>query len=871
MHHILFGSDTSDLQVAILIKTTALNKVKLERHYLSESILPAKSFIAFDLFYNDKNKCPAKEAKLHLKELLREVDELAITTILVCDAAYFKYVTKEKKADPHYGYVLPCAIGGYAHINVILCPNYQAMMYNPNLQEKVDMALDTLDRHLQGNYEAPGKDIIHTSAYPSKIREIEDALEDLHKYPELTCDIEARSLEFWNCGISSIAFAWDKHNGIAFGVDRGPGIDESSYRQPIEQGFVRTALKKFFVEYQGKLIWHNISYDGKVLVYQLFMEYLSDYPRMIEGIKVSTKNFDDTKLIAYMATNNAVQNVLGLKPLSGEFTGNYAEDTKNTDLIPLDELLIYNLKDCLATWYVKEKYEPIMIEDDQQDLYEGLMKDSVKTLMQTELCGMPINPGKVQECKSTLQAIVDRCDAFFFGSPIIKAFHEQEKQALADNLTDKAKKKVYAIDDPIVERFAFNPGSDTQLRKLLYDYLGLPVVDLTKGKQPATGGKTIKKLMNHTADPAILEIFKYLQKRADASIILSTFIPAFENAQQLPDGSWRLYGNFNLGGSQSLRLSSSNPNLQNLPSSSAFAKIVKECFMPDPDWIFGGADFDSLEDRINALLTRDQNKLKVYTDGFDGHCLRAQSYWPEDMPDINPTSVESINSIEDKYPNHRQNSKAPTFALTYQGTYVTLMNNCGFPEHEAKSIEEKYHTLYRESDAWTANTIEEAKNTGYIRLAFGGRIRTPLLAKTVGNGRSVPYAAKAEARSAGNAATQSYCVLTLRAFNEFLQRVWESPYVYDVLPSGTVHDSIYILFRNSVKVTKWVNDNLLDCMAWQDLEELKHPTIRISASLEIYWPSWKSKVKIPNNASKQEIKGICADAEKEYNKVLNSA
>lgn len=286
--------------------------------------------------------------------------------------------------------------------------------------------------------------------------------------------------------------------------------------------------------------------------------------------------------------------------------------------------------------------------------------------------------------------------------------------------------------------------------------------------------------------------------------------------------------------------------------------------MPIPGWIFGGSDFNALEDKTGALLTRDPQRLKIYTDGFCGHCLRAQSYWPEQMPDINPASVESINSIKKLYKKLRQKSKSPSFALQYMGTYITLMNNCGFSEPEAKAIEKNYHELYKVSDAWTAGVVEKAKETGYVPLAFGGRIRTPLLAKTVGNGRKVPYAAKAEARSAGNAATQSYCILTIRAFNEFMRRVWDSPYIYDILPSCTIHDADYMLWRDSAKITKWVNDNLIDCMRWQELDELKHPTITMSSELEIFWPSWANGIELPNDADIPSIKTICAKAIKTY-------
>lgn len=95
-----------------------------------------------------------------------------------------------------------------------------------------------------------------------------------------------------------------------------------------------------------------------------------------------------------------------------------------------------------------------------------------------------------------------------------------------------------------------------------------------------------------------------------------------------------LHGSFNLGGTVSGRLSSSDPNLQNLPAGSTFGKLIKDCFRAPKGWLFGGADFSSLEDRINALLTKDPEKLKVYTDGYDSHSLRAHAYFSQHMPDI---------------------------------------------------------------------------------------------------------------------------------------------------------------------------------------------------------------------------------------------
>jgi hypothetical protein len=181
------------------------------------------------------------------------------------------------------------------------------------------------------------------------------------------------------------------------------------------------------------------------------------------------------------------------------------------------------------------------------------------------------------------------------------------------------------------------------------------------------------------------KILKALIELNKVSKILDSFLPVFIEKTIPKEDKVYLHGNFNLGGTVSGRLSSNRPNMQNLPSSGTiYAKPIKQCFSAPAGWLILGADFKSLEDRISALTTKDRNKLKVYLEGFDGHCLRAYYYFKDQMPDIDPTSVDSINSIDPKYKKLRQTSKAPTFLLTYGGTFHGLMNNCGFDKETAE-------------------------------------------------------------------------------------------------------------------------------------------------------------------------------------------
>ena len=843
MKHIPFG--TANSSIAILIKNSALHKVHLQNYYITPTGLPSKEFIAFGLKYDLSDKIKVSTVRSHLAEILPILDKLGINTILCCDSHYYKVLVKKTKSETDYGNVLPCGIAGYEHFNVLLSPNYAALKYNPTIKTKLDLAVESLRTFIKGTYTPVGENIIHYAEYPQTASEIAKALSKLYSIKELTCDIETRGLDFWNCGIATISFAWNKHEGIAFAVDRNTNITEIP--------LIRQHLRAFLQTYRYKLYYHNTGFDAKVLIFNLFMTDLSDYVGMLEGLHTLTRSFEDTKIITYLATNNAHKNTLDLKSLALPFAGDYGLNVKNTDLISLDKLLEYNLKDCLATWYVYEVYYPQMVNDQQKQIYEELMKPSIKTLLQMELCGLPIDPKKVLHAEQVLTAVATQAHTYMQNSQIIQNSHYDYLQIQANQKTAKAKKKIYVPEDSVIW-CEFNPDSSKQLQHLLYAHLGLPVISVTKTRQPSTDISTLIALKNRTTDTDTLAILDSLIQLSEVSVLLSTFIPAFKKAQQLPNSEWRLYGNFNLGGTQSLRLSSSHPNLQNIPSNSKYAKLIKACFISTFKWIYAGSDFDALEDKTNALLTQDPNKVKVYTDGFDGHCLRAYSYFTDHMPDINPKSVTSINSIKTKYPKERQDSKAPTFALQYQGTSYTLVKNCGFLPEKAKEIEKKYHQLYKVADKWIANLIDKAKSRGWIPLAFDGRIRTPLLATS---GTKLSTSAQKEARSAGNAATQSYCVLTLRALNEFMERVWSSPYKYKILPSGTIHDAGYFLIANEIETAEFVNINLIECMAWQNLPELQHPTIKLSSSLELFWPDWAHAIEIPNKAPRSEMRRLC--------------
>lgn len=198
-----------------------------------------------------------------------------------------------------------------------------------------------------------------------------------------------------------------------------------------------------------------------------------------------------------------------------------------------------------------------------------------------------------------------------------------------------------------------------------------------------------------------------------------------------------------------------------------------------------------------------------------------------------------------------------------------MMSNLGWEEDKAKAIEKGYHDLYKESDAYVQSRLQQASKDGYVEVAFGLRVRTPLLKQVMYGSYKMPYEAAAEGRTAGNALGQSYSLLNNRAAVDFWNKVWTSKYRYDILPVALIHDAIYAIIKDDVEVMEWANRELTKSMAWQKLPELQHPTVKINAALDIFWPSWAEPTTLPVDADKATILALCAATKAKYHKELN--
>ena len=616
MRYEVIGNSAKDPRICILVPR--IQTAEVQKHYYQPHLLAlGESIMVADLFMDGtKKKNSAADMKEYLDDLLPNLKAEGIEMLVVTQPDYFKILSKKAKTD--------ATIGDYfvseydKDFTITYCPNYGRVFYDPDkIKAKIGMALESTKRWAAGNSTVVGSNIIKFADYPTKENDILDWLDKLLAMDcDLTCDIEGFSLKHYDAGVGTITFCWNEHEGIAFPVDsdNNPMDGQKSGRK--ENQRIKAALRDFFYAFKRKMIYHNICYDVYVMIYQLFMDHILDQEGLLEGLDVMLKDWDCTQIITYLATNSCAGNELGLKIQAQAFAGNYAqEDIHDIHLISLPDLLQYNLIDGLSTWYVHNKNLPIMLADNQDIPYQTLFRPAVIDIIQMQLTGMPLNMSKVKALDKLLQKESTDNLNKMNNLQIVWSFMDTLRDEKVIEKNAKLKTKVITkadlglTKDTIVE---FNPGSPKQLQRFLYneDFLGLPVLDYTDTKQPATGAETLEKLINHTKDPEVIRFLEILIEYKASAIILSTFLPAFLKAQKGNDGWHYLFGNFRLGGTASGRLSSNGPNLQNIPSAGStktkqrLAKLIKECFEAPP------AYWKINQNKLQSLISELKQSLK---------------------------------------------------------------------------------------------------------------------------------------------------------------------------------------------------------------------------------------------------------------------
>lgn len=705
--------------------------------------------------------------------------------------------------------------------------------------EKLEKALLKVVHYLEHG-EFPITQVTRKGFYPKNKNQVKQAFNYLHKFAVLGSDIEGTSLKFYENELVSIAFAVSEQKGITFHVKNCDFMDE---------------LKVFFETFQGKIVWHNGSYDVKALTYLLFNN----------DSRVLYRTYEDTMFLHFICTNSPERPQRDLGTLVEDLCGSYKLTKKEiTDMMNLnvEKCCLYNLDDARGTLWLYNLYRTKI----HSEYFYSKLKEWQWFLTQIELVGLPYRVSDLERAKEKVTGVLDKLRFKLEDHPyvdkVIRIMHRYAMEKY--NAAHVGSKELHEIKVP-----AFNPNSTKHIKALFESVIGVISPMNTPNGNPSYGVKAYPHLkLAIENDPKALEVMDLLEEYSGYNQLYVTFLKPMLGNSLVNGDRATLHGNFNLARVVSGRISSSAPNLTNLPSKGALGKIFKEIISPPKGYLMGGADFASLEERVNTVLTKDPNKEAVYLKGYDGHSFRAFYYFPDKLGDLpskvekakdEPEKVSLINSIKAHFDGIRSDSKPITFLLQYLGTAYGIRLNCGFPMEQALAIEANYHTLYVKSDEWLNKRLEEGAEQGYVEVAYGMRIYCPAISKSILNSSFTPKIVRKHIRTIGNGLCQSYCQMTVDAGMKFLKRVYAAGLEDRVFVSCTIHDALYPMWEDDIELTKWVNDNLIECM--EDISELPEleSEIPFPADLEIFMPNWAKMVGLPRFGTIEQLKEVLND------------
>lgn len=276
--------------------------------------------------------------------------------------------------------------------------------------------------------------------------------------------------------------------------------------------------------------------------------------------------------------------------------------------------------------------------------------------------------------------------------------YADEKEIYKFGETLKSKLEELRIDIYKLAGEEFNVNSTQQLGRILFEKLELPIVKKTK-----TGYSTDNDVLEKLRDknPIIEKILDYRQIMKLSSTYVDGLIP------HINPKTGRIHTNFHQTVTATGRLSSSDPNLQNIPTRTELGKKVRKVFKPASGKIFVDADYSQIELRILAHLSEDETMVNAFNDEIDIHTITASK--------IFGVPVDMVSK------QLRSRAKAVNFGIVYGISEFGLAEQTGINRKEAKDFMEQYLEHYSGIKKYMEDVVEEAKSKGYIDTMFGRR------------------------------------------------------------------------------------------------------------------------------------------------------
>lgn len=246
----------------------------------------------------------------------------------------------------------------------------------------------------------------------------------------------------------------------------------------------------------------------------------------------------------------------------------------------------------------------------------------------------------------------------------------------------------------------FNLGSPKQLQMILFERLGLPSGKKTATGQASTAEDVLQELaLNYPLPKVILE-------HRSLSKLKSTYTDRLP--EQMNPHTGRVHTSYHQAVASTGRLSSSDPNLQNIPIRTSEGRRIRQAFVPEPGWVMLAADYSQIELRIMAHLSGDEGLLRAFATGADVHRATAAEVFGVALKEVSP--------------DQRRSAKAINFGLIYGMSAFGLAQQLGIERGAAKDYVDRYFTRYPGVKAYMENTRRSAAERGYVETVFGRRL-----------------------------------------------------------------------------------------------------------------------------------------------------
>ena len=546
-------------------------------------------------------------------------------------------------------------------------------------------------------------------------------VEKLKQAKLFALDTETDNLDYMAANLVGISFALENGEAAYLPLQ----LDYLGAPKTLEKTTALSLLKPVLENPAIQKVGQNFKYD------------LTIFAR--NGIDVQGVAFD-TMLESYVLNSTGRHNMddlakryLGHQTISFEEIAGKGKNQLTFNQIPLEQAAEYAAEDADVTMKLQQVlWEKLSKEPTLEKLFKEMELPLLGVLSRMERRGV----------------LIDSDALFLQSNEIANRLSELEKQAY------------------VLAGQPFNLASTKQLQEILFDKLGLPVIQKTPKGAPSTNEEVLEELaFSH-------ELPKVLVEHRGLSKLKSTYtdkLPQMVNPQ-----TGRVHTSYHQAVTATGRLSSSDPNLQNIPIRNEEGRRIRQAFIAREGFTVVAADYSQIELRIMAHLSQDQGLINAFTQGKDIHRSTGA--------EIFGVSLDEVTSEQ------RRNAKAINFGLIYGMSAFGLSRQLGIGRANAQSYMDLYFKRYPGVQTFMHDIREKAKAQGYVETLFGRRLYLPDINSSNGMRR------KAAERVAINAPMQGTAAdIIKRAMIQLDQKLQNDP---DIAMIMQVHDELVFEVRS---------------------------------------------------------------------------